>query len=195
MIFPESVKPSSISITSVTPNLVSVTHSLKRQVRQRGAQRWLMEVSFPSMSRSEFAPLWAFANNRKGQFETFTFRPEIYKDSSGTASGAIVTDGANVAGATDISITGIDSGTQLNAGDYITFATNDKVYIIVDTTTATGTTTAIQIEPPLLEDVVSGAGISYTDVQFTVAFDGDTQTMDVATNGRTSWGMSLVEVV
>jgi hypothetical protein len=152
-----------------------------------------MEVSFPSMSRSEFAPLWAFANNRKGQFETFTFRPEIYKDSSGTASGTIVTGSVYGAGATDISITGIDSGTQLNAGDYIKFATNDKVYIIVEADA--GTTTAIKIEPPLLEDVYAGIVISYTDVEFTVAFDGDTQTMDVATNGRTSWGMSLVEVV
>ena len=49
--FPTSPAASSVNIMSIEPTLVSVTQNLKRQVRRRGGQRWLIEVQFPPMTR------------------------------------------------------------------------------------------------------------------------------------------------
>ena len=73
MSFPTSPVPSTISIRSITPTFTSVTQSLKRQVRQRGGQRWLITANYPPLSRSDFAPVWAFAQLQKGQFNTYCF--------------------------------------------------------------------------------------------------------------------------
>ena len=45
MSFPTSPVPNSISITSLNPTYTSVTHSLKRQVRTRGGQRWQIDAT------------------------------------------------------------------------------------------------------------------------------------------------------
>jgi len=87
--FPINPKPANISITSISPTLVSLTHSLKRQVRRRGGQRWLMDIKYPPLSREEFAPIWAFSIAQQGQFKTFDYIPEIYGSTSGTATGAL----------------------------------------------------------------------------------------------------------
>ncbi len=71
--FPTSPSASSVNIKSIEPTLVSVTQNLKRQVRRRGGQRWMLEVQFPPMTRTEFAPIYAFAMKQQGQFETFTY--------------------------------------------------------------------------------------------------------------------------
>jgi len=189
--FPTSVKPSHISITSFTPNLVSVTHSLKRQVRQRGGQRWMLDVTFASMSQAEFAPLWAFANEMQGQFKTFTFRPGYYLDDISTSQTIYVNSTTTVAGQDWVVFD--NSSAAINAGTYIKFGNHDKAYIV--TKDAAINDTYIYFTPPLLEDVDDNALIYIGTVDFTVAFNGDIQKMSVSTDGRTTWGMALVEVV
>ena len=48
MNYPTTLEASRITITSISPTLVSLTHSLKRQVRRRGGQRWIIDVQYPS---------------------------------------------------------------------------------------------------------------------------------------------------
>jgi hypothetical protein len=188
--FPESPAPNSITITSVRPTLVSVTHSLKRQARSRGGQRWLIEAGYPRMSRSTFAPVWAFANAQKGQFETFSYKPPIYKDSTGTASGTLAINNASgySAGDSTLTVDGI-TGT-LKAGDFIKFAGHDKVYTITN-----DATTALNIEPPLLTSVADDEVVIYNDVPFTVAFGADQQELSMSVDQMIDYAISLVEVV
>ncbi len=188
MSFPISPVAKSITITGVSPTLVSVSHNLKRQARSKGSQRWLIDAIFAPMTRDEFAPIWAFVNKQQGQFNTFTYKPPIYKDTSGTATGALLANGAASAGDSSITCNGLTEGT-LKAGDFIKFSGHDKVY----TLTADSTTT-LAIEPPLMKDVAHEDPIDYKDVAFTVAFSNDQQVMSVASNQLVGFSIKLVEV-
>jgi hypothetical protein len=189
-LFPTTPTPSSIKITGVSPTLTSVTHSLKRQARSRGGQRWLIEANYPAMTRSTFAPLWAFANAQQGQYNTFTFIPPIYGDTSGTATGTLLVNNASGYSAGDSSITCDGLTGTLKAGDFIKFTGHDKVY----TLTADGSTT-IAIEPALLSAVADNETVTYNDVPFTIAFADDSQEMSVGTDQMIGFSIKLVEVV
>jgi len=190
MSFPTTPKPNSLSIRSITPTFTSVTQSLKRQVRQRGGQRWLLSATYPPMNRGEFAPIWAFSQLQKGQFNTFTFIPPVYSNTSGTATGTLLVNksGGYAVGTTTVVSDGL-TGT-LKAGDFIKFAGHDKVYSL---TADSGT--SLVIEPPLLSAVADNEGITYNSVPFTVAFTSDVQQMQVAVNGFVSYSVDLVEVI
>ena len=190
MAYPTTPTPSSIKITGVSPTLTSVTHSLKRQARSRGGQRWLIEANYPAMTRSTFAPLWAFANAQQGQYNTFTFIPPIYGDTSGTATGTLLVNNASGYSAGDSSITCDGLTGTLKAGDFIKFTGHDKVY----TLTADGSTT-IAIEPALLSAVADNETVTYNDVPFTMAFADDSQEMSVSTDQMIGFSIKLVEVV
>lgn len=185
--FPINPKPSNISISSISPTLVSLTHSLKRQVRRRGGQRWLIDVKYPPLSREEFAPIWAFSIAQQGQFKTFSYIPEIYGSTSGSATGSIIADGIYTAGDSIITTTGL-TGT-LKAGDFIKFG-HDKIYML----TSDGSTT-LNIEPALIADVADLESIIYNDVEFKVAFTGDITNMNVAVNQYISYALKFVEIV
>jgi len=188
MAYPITPSPSSIKIIGISPTLTSVTHSLKRQARSRGGQRWLIEAGYPSMTRSTFAPLWAFVNAQQGQYNTFTFKPPIYKDSSGTATGTLLANGASTAGDSSIACDGL-TGT-LKAGDFIKFAGHDKVY-----TLTADATTSLAIEPPLMSAVADNEAITYNDVPFTMAFVNDKQELSMGVDQMIGFSIKLVEVV
>ena len=187
MSFPISPVAKSITITGVSPTLVSVSHNLKRQARSKGSQRWLIDAIFAPMTRDEFAPIWAFVNKQQGQFNIFTYKPPIYKDTSGTATGALLANGAASAGDSSITCNGL-TGT-LKAGDFIKFAGHDKVY-----TLTADSTTILAIEPPLMKAVINNEVVNYNDVAFTVAFSNDQQVMSVASNQLVGFSIKLVEV-
>tara|TARA_R110000803_G_scaffold55983_1_gene113087 strand:+ start:174 stop:746 length:573 start_codon:yes stop_codon:yes gene_type:complete len=189
MSFPTSPVASSITITSITPTFTSVTQSLKRQVRSRGGQRWLISAGYPPMNRADFAPIWAFAQAQKGQFNSFTYIPPVYGNTSGTASGTLLVNnsGGYAVGISTIVSDGL-TGT-LKAGDFLKFAGHDKVYTL---TADSGT--SLVIEPPLLNAVADDEVITYNSVPFTVAFTKDTQSMGVSVGGWVSYGIDLVEV-
>jgi len=189
MSFPTSPKPNSIRIGGYSPTMVSTTHSLKRQARTRGGQRWVIEASYPPMTRADFAPLWAFANAQKGQYSTFTYIPPVYGDSSGTVSGTVAINNASGYSAGDSTLT-IDGLTgTLKAGDFIKFAGHDKVYCLT-----ADATTSLSIVPPLVADVSDDEVITYNDVPFTVAFADDNQEMSVGVDELVGFKIALVEV-
>tara|TARA_R110000824_G_scaffold66023_5_gene171619 strand:+ start:689 stop:1261 length:573 start_codon:yes stop_codon:yes gene_type:complete len=190
MSFPTSPVCNSISITSLNPTYTSVTHSLKRQVRTRGGQRWSIDATFPPLTRTAFAPVWAFAQKQKGQFGTFSFTPPIYSNTSGTATGTLLVNkiGGYIAGTTTILVNGL-TGT-LKAGDFIKFAGHDKVYTIT-----ADATTSLTIEPVLQLAVADNEVVTYNGVSFKVAFASDSQNMYVGVDGFVNYSMKLIEVV
>ena len=189
-LFPTSPTASSIKITSISPTLTSVTHSLKRQARQRGGQRWALELDYPPMTRAEFAPLFAFSVAQKGQYQTFTYQPPIYSDTSGTATGTLLVNNASGYSVGDSTVATDGLTGTLKAGDFIKFAGHDKVYML----TADGSTT-LTIEPPLNDTVADDEAITYTDVPFTVAFVKDSQSFGRGAADLHDFSISLVEIV
>lgn len=73
--FPLALPPSSLTLRSEQPTLVSVSHSLRRQVRSRGAQRFAFEVEWSDLTTDEANLLRAFVLARRGRFEPFLFVP------------------------------------------------------------------------------------------------------------------------
>ena len=190
MSFPTTPTAKSISITSIAPTYTSVTHSLKRQVRSRGAQRWQIEATYPPLNRTTFAPIWAFAQKQKGQYGSFSYTPPEYSNSSGTASGTLSVNNSSgySAGASIITCNGL-TGT-LKAGDFIKFGGHDKVYSVV----ADGSI-SLTIEPALVADIADDEAVTYNSVPFTMAFSSDTQNMAVGVDGFVSYSIKLIEVI
>ena len=195
--FPTEPKASGVKITSFSPTLVSVTQSMKEQRRKRGGHRWLLEVDFPPMSRSDFAPIYAFAVAQEGQYETFTYYPPVVSTSQITTAGSGVVNGAHTAGDTTIVTDGWDaSETCLKAGDFLKFANHSKVYMAVSDVTSDGSGNAtITIQPALKADLLDNESITTGNVPFTVRFDSDAAEFDVGTELVYSYSMKLLEVI
>lgn len=167
---PNPPAPHSVRISSNQPALVSVAHSLKRQARTRGAQRWGVEIIYPTMVRRDFAPLWGFLVAQKGQYETFQAVLPGYETALGVATGTPRAKGSASAGAysiaTDgwtINITGI-----LKAGDYLKFAGHTKVYMLAADAASNGSGEAtLSIMPKLVAAVSDNELLTVNSVPFT----------------------------
>lgn len=191
MSYPTSPGPSSITISSTHPTLMSVTHSLRRQVRSRGGQRWAFALSYAALTRAQIAPLFAHRQAQAGRYGTFTFAPPIYGSTSGTATGtaAVNNAGGYSAGDSTITIDGI-TGT-LKAGDFIKFNGHDKAYML----TADGTT-SLAIKPALNAAVADNETVIYADVPFTVHYGSDSGAFDVSGVGYSSgYSVELIEAL
>lgn len=187
--FPSSPVPSEITRTSLTPTLVSIAHSLKRQVRQRGSQRWAFSLQYPVLTRAAVAPLEAFLAAQRGQYSDFIFVPPVFGSTSGSASGAVTVNGAHTAGATSIAIAGLTG--SLKGGDFVKFSGHNKTYILT-----ADATTALTIEPPLYAAIAHGEGVSYNNVSVTCALASDSFSSTVAPGALVSgFSVELVEVL
>lgn len=138
--------------------------------RQIDSQKWSLSLSFPTKTRSDFAPILAFLIKQRSQKETFTITlPSGIGNAQGTIGGSPT--GNASAGATSITIA---SGTgTLKAGDLIKFANHNKVYMVVSDHADCSTGT-ITIEPPL-RTAISTQAITFDSVPMTVRLVSDLQ--------------------
>ena len=181
----------SASIISQQNTIVSVTSSGRKQARQIDGQKFAMTLSYPPMTRSEFAPIKAFIMKQRSQLESFAvIPPATESDARGTAAG--LPTGTASAGDTSITLGGTGTGSLL-AGDYIKFANHEKVYMVVadNSDISTGSLT---IEPPL-RIAVSGTDITYDDVPFTVSLTNDIQEFNIGTTELYAYELDVVEVL
>ena len=194
--FPTSPAASSVSITSLEPTLVSISQNLKRQVRKRGGQRWQLEVEFPPMTRSEFAPIYAFAIKQKGQFETFTYVPPVVSTSQGDTTESPVVDGALTVGASSATIDGLTASESgiIKAGDFFKFSGHSKIYMATADMDADGTGHGtLSFAPDLLNAVANDETITFAAVPFTVAFTQNLTQFNTDTTALYGFSMSLIE--
>lgn len=195
--FPTSPAASSVTIKSIEPTLVSVTQNLKRQVRRRGGQRWQLDVEFPPMTRSEFAPIYAFAVKQQGQFETFTYTPPVISTTQGDASESPVVNGAVSVGASQATLDGFSSAQSgiIKTGDFFKFSGHTKIYMATADVDFSGSGTAsINFAPNLLNAVANDETITIASVPFTVAFTQDISQFNTDTTALFGFTMSLIEV-
>jgi len=185
---PTSPVARNASVSSQQNTITSVTTSGRVQARQIDGQRFTITLTYPPMTRSEFAPIKAFLMKQRSRLNTFTIIPPTIKDALGTASGTPT--GTASAGDTSITLGGTGTGT-LKAGDYIKFANHDKVYMVVEDQSdiSTGTLT---IEPPL-RIAVSSTDITYDDVPFTVRLRNDIQEFSIGTTNLYQYELDVIE--
>ena len=161
-----------INVKSNQQTQISISDSGKTFRRQVAGQYWSFSLSFPEMTRTNFAPLQAFMIKQRGAKESFTVTFPSYMNAQGTASGSPT--GTASAGATSITLGGSGSGT-LKAGDFIKFANHNKVYMIVSDVTSSSNAATVTIEPPITTALSNDEAVTYDSVPFTVYAPNETQ--------------------
>jgi hypothetical protein len=174
--FPISTaKFESLGIKSIQNTIISKSVSGKKLARQIDGQRWGFTARIITAKRSDvYGELMAFIVKQRSGKENFTIVPPEVEDARGTASGT--PNGTASAGATSITLAGTGTGT-LKAGDFIKFASHDKVYMVVadQSDISTGSLT---IEPPLTT-AITNSDIQFDNVPFTVHLTNDIQEFGV----------------
>ena len=190
--FPSSPAPSSVIPKSLQPSLSSTAHSLKRQTRSKGGQRWSFKISYGRMRRDEMAPLIAFALAQRGQFGTFLYIPPVI-GSRRAGSGALTVRTATLGGRA-VPVQGPASTRVASIGDYVKFANGSKVYMLTaDVQTNASGQATLSIEPALYAGVSVGEGVVLDNVPFTVFFASDLHETPIEPPLRFKWDCELVE--
>jgi hypothetical protein len=196
--FPSTPTTKGVSITSQQNTIVSTTVSGRRQARQIDGQRFKLTLSFPIMTRSEFAPILAFIMKQRSQLESFQYTPATMASSNGVASGVIRVNGAISAGVTSVAIDGMANSTSgiFKAGDFFRFTGQNKVYMIVADVSSNGSGQGtLTFEPPLRTGVADNSILIYSSVDFTVGLTNDVQEFRVGTENYFQYEVDLIEVL
>jgi hypothetical protein len=172
--YPTSPEFRSINFSSEQKTKTSTTDSGKIFSTQVDGQKFKFSATYPPMSRSDFAPVLAFIMKQRTQKETFQISLPDLKNAKGNVSGSVLVKNAHSAGDTTITVDAM-TGT-LKAGDFVKFAGDTKVYMVVSDATADGSNEAtLTIEPPLRSAISDNASVTYDGVEFTVRLTNDLQ--------------------
>jgi len=166
----------SINFKSNQKTLVSETDSGKTFRRQIQGQRFSFTVSYPLMTRSDFAPIMAFMIKQRARREDFTVVFPSYLNAQGNETNTLLVNGVHAVADTTIAINGFagNGAGRLKAGDLIKFA-HDKVYMIINDVTSSSNASTVTIEPPLRTALANDSSVTYDSVPFNVHLVSDTQ--------------------
>lgn len=196
MAFPTTVAPSALTLRSLQPTLLSTTHSLKRQVRSRGGQRWGFSLHYRNLTRAQLSELIAFALAQRGQYSSFSFVPAVLGTPQTAVSGTPLCAGATASGRSVTTDGWANSVTAMVAGEFIKFANHDKVYMLTADVVSNGSGQAtLTIEPALYASVADNEALTVTSVPFKCAFAGDGHDVSLAPGPVLDWSCDLVEVL
>ena len=165
-----------INLKNNQKTLVTTTDSGKTFRRQVQGQRFSFTVSYPPMTRSDFAPLMAFIMKQRSRQEAFTVTFPSYLNAQGNETGTLLVNGSHTATDTTIAIDGFsgDGAGRLKAGDFIKFG-HLKVYMVVEDVTSSSNSATVTIEPPLREALADDSSVTYDSVPFNVHLTSDVQ--------------------
>lgn len=188
--------PASATLTSFQPTRVSESHSLKRQARTSGAQRWAIAFQWAPMARSIFMQFFAFFTAQRGQADSFTCTLAGHTAPLGTWAGAPVVNGAGQTGRV-VNLLGFTASQTgiCKAGDIFKFSSHSKVYMVTaDATSTAGGLVALSIEPALIASPANAEALVTSNVPFTVARVSDTLDMALTPGLLTPLAVTVVEV-
>ena len=195
--FPTSPISNGINIKSNQTTIVSTAINGRRQARQLQNQRWSMTVSFPPMTRASFAPIFAFITAQRGRKESFTYTPPIIDNALGTETGSVLVNGVHAVGDTTIAMDAFagDGAGRFKAGDFLKFASHDKVYMVVSDVTSSSNAATVTIEPPLTTALADNEAVTYDSVPFTVALKNDVQEFQIGQDALYRYELDFIEVI
>ena len=195
--FPTSPISNGINIKSNQTTIVSTAINGRRQARQLQNQRWSMTVSFPPMTRASFSPIFAFITAQRGRKESFTYTPPIIDDALGTETGSVLVNGVHAVGDTTIAMDAFagDGDGRFKAGDFLKFASHDKVYMVVSDVTSSSNSATVTIEPPLTTALANDSAVTYDSVPFTVALKNDIQEFVIGQDALYRYELDFIEVI
>ena len=124
----------------------------------------------------------AFIVKQRSGKENFTIIPSEIEDARGNETGTVLVNGVHAVGDTTIAcdaFAGNGAG-RFKAGDFLKFASHDKVYMVVSDVTSSSNAATVTIEPPLLVALADDSAVTYDNVPFTVHLTNDIQEFGVA---------------
>lgn len=189
-----SAKFQTYGIKSIQNTIVSKTVSGKKLARQIDGQRFGFTVKIITGTRTSiYGELMAFIMKQRSQKENFTITPPELKDARGNETNTVSVNGNHSAGDTTIDMDGHhnDNPHAFKAGDFIKFASHDKIYMVVADVQASSNASTVTIEPPLIQDVSDNSVVTYDDVPFKVHLTTDLQQFGAV--GTTSDGAFLYQ--
>ena len=119
----------------------------------------------------------AFIIKQRSQKENFTIIPPEIEDARGNETGTVLVNGVHAVGDTTIAMDAFagDGAGRFKAGDFIKFASHDKVYMVVADVTSSSSAATVTIEPPLTTALADDSVVTYANVPFTVHLTNDIQ--------------------
>ena len=174
-----------INFKSNQKTLFSETDSGKTFRRQVQGQRFSFTISYPPMTRADFAPIMAFIIKQRSRKEDFTITLPTTFDSQGNETGTLLVNGSHAVGDTTIAIDAFagDSAGRLKAGDIIKFA-HDKLYMVVADVTSSSNAATVTIEPPLRTALADNSSVTYKSVPVKVHLNSDMQEFETNANDK-----------
>ena len=173
-----SAKFETMGIKSIQNTLISKSVSGKKLARQVDNQRFGFTVSIITAKRSDvYGELMAFIIKQRSSKENFTIIPPEVEDARGSETGTVLVNGVHAIGDTTIAMDGFagDGAGRFKAGDFVKFASHDKVYMVVADATSSSNASTVTIEPPLITALSDNSVVTYDNVPFTVHLTNDVQ--------------------
>ena len=181
--FPISnAKFETFGIKSIQNTIISKSQSGKKLARQIDNQRFGFTASIITAKRSDvYGELMAFIIKQRSGKENFTIIPPEIEDARGTETGSVLVNGVHAVGDTTIAMDGFagDGAGRFKTGDFIKFASHDKVYMVVADVTSSSNASTFTIEPPLITALADDSAVTYDNVPFTVHLTNDIQEFGV----------------
>ena len=181
--FPISTsKFQTLGIKSIQNTIISKTVSGKKLARQIDNQRFAFTVKIITGTRTDvYGELMAFIIKQRSGKENFTIIPPEIQDARGNETGTVLVNGVHAVGDTTIALDGFagNGAGRFKAGDFIKFASHNKVYMVVADVTSSSNASTVTIEPPLLTALADDSVVTYDNVPFTVHLTNDIQEFGV----------------
>jgi hypothetical protein len=178
-----SAKFETMGVKSIQNTIISKSVSGKKLARQIDNQRFAFTVRIITGKRSDvYGDLMAFIVKQRSGKENFTIIPPEIEDARGNETGTVLVNGVHAVGDTTITCDAFagDGAGRFKAGDFIKFASHDKVYMVVSDVTSSSNASTVTIEPPLLVALADDSVVTYDNVPFTVHLTNDIQEFGVA---------------
>jgi len=190
MSYPTDPEFANVEVTARYSNFRTETRNGRTQVRSLGAQRWALKGKYNDLTRDEFSTVYAFVIQQGGSKEDFTVVPPVISDTRGTATGTMLVNGAHSAGDNTIAVDG--STGIIKAGDFVKFASHDKVYMVTADLNGAGT---LNIQPSLVSAVSDNNAVTYNNVPFKVRLESDAQEWALSGFDRYNFEVDFIEVL
>ena len=167
-----------MGIKSIQNTIISKSQSGKKLARQIDNQRFAFTARIITANRSDvYGELMAFIVKQRSGKENFTIIPPEIEDARGSETGTVLVNGVHAVGDTTIAMDGFagDGAGRFKAGDFLKFASHDKVYMVVADATSSSNASTVTIEPPLITALADNSTVTYDNVPFTVHLTNDVQ--------------------
>ena len=173
---------STMGIKSIQNTIISKSDSGKKLARQIDGQRFAFTAKIIVGKRSDiYGELMAFIMKQRSRKENFTIIPPEIEDARGSETGTVLVNGVHAVGDTTIAMDAFasDGAGRFKAGDFIKFASHNKVYMVVSDVTSSSNAATVTIEPPLITALADNSVVTYDNVSFTVHLTNDIQEFGV----------------